>query len=139
MTPPASILNGCSHRATPDRWLYGALLTHQDSLSEGGGMSPGTMCRRSYRRGSSSVPEKSGMGTLPEVKSRNSSRTPILWSEQANISHDWTGKALKLRNEITSCLVRSCLHCRYRQPSESSKRNVREAPLVGLESNTDSP
>lgn len=76
MAPTASLLNGCSHRATPDRWLYGALLTHQISPSEGRGEISGTLCRRSYRRGSSSVPEKSGMGTLPEVKSRNGSRTP---------------------------------------------------------------
>ena len=78
MTPPASILNGCSHRATPDRWLYGALLTHQVSLSEAGGISLGTMCRRSYRQGSSSVPEKSGIGTLPDSNLEMAQLTPHL-------------------------------------------------------------
>ena len=37
MAPTASLLNGCSHRATPDRWLYGALLAHQTSLTEESG------------------------------------------------------------------------------------------------------
>ena len=78
MAPSASILNGCSHRATPDRWLYGALLTHQNSPPEEGGEISGVMCRRSYRRGSSSVPEKSGMGTSLDSHLEMAQLTPYL-------------------------------------------------------------